>query len=203
MLAHGLYADDPQDHGKTTWARLLGIIRSSVPKALQRAAIERKAYTIREEVSSQRQAKDLARDQGAKIIGVEVDGGHQRYDAAMVIPQGSLAILQPPAKHRIISDEKQIVKAPPAKPRPSSASDSKTERADNMRKPDNCHKPSWDPQFIYWELVKACCLLHGYAVKDSVGIYDPQTGEVWPNPTLPEVVRLISRKSGVAELDTG
>ena len=56
-----------------------------------------------------------------------------------------------------------------------------------------------DPQFIYWELVQACCLLHGYAVKDGVGIYDPRMGEVWTNPTLHEVVRLITGKSDVSE----
>ena len=27
-------------------------------------------------------AQDLARELGAKIVGVELDGGHQRYDAA-------------------------------------------------------------------------------------------------------------------------
>ena len=61
-----------------------------------------------------------------------------------------------------------------------------------MERPGNWYKASWDPQFIYWELVKACCLLHGYQVKDGVGIYDPQTGEVWPNPSLHELVSLIT-----------
>ena len=153
-------------------------------------------------MDSPREAKDRARELGAKIVGLEVDGGYQRYDAAMDIPQDSKVIYQPPAKHEIISDEKQIVKAPPPKTRPASATDTKPQRADNMRKPGNWHEPKWDPQFIYWELVKACCLLHGYAVKDSVGIYDPQTGEIWTNPTLDEVVGLIIGEAGVAKSDT-
>ena len=60
-----------------------------------------------------------------------------------------------------------------------------------MKKPGNWHKPHWDPQFIYWELVKACYLLHRYQVRDGVGIYDPETGEIWANPTFDEVVSLI------------
>ena len=39
---------------------------------------------------------------------------------------------------------------------------------DCMEKPGNWTKSSWDPQFIYWELIKACCLLHGYQVMDAV-----------------------------------
>ena len=61
-----------------------------------------------------------------------------------------------------------------------------------MDKPGNWRRASWDPQFIYWELVKACCLLHGYQVKERVGIYNPQTGEIWTNPTLHEVISLIT-----------
>ena len=75
-------------------------------------------------------------------------------------------------------------------------------RADNMKQPGNWYKASWDPQFIYWELVKACCLLHGYQVKDGLGIYDPQTGEVWPNPSLHELIRLITGQSAAADPTT-
>ena len=71
-----------------------------------------------------------------------------------------------------------------------------------MRKPGNWHKPSWDPQFIYWELVKACYLLHGYEVIDDIGITDPRTSEVWTNPTLEDLVRLISGEPDVAQPDT-
>ena len=118
-------------------------------------------------------------------------GGYKPYEAAMDIPQGSVAILQPPARHEIVSDEKQIIKAPPATPRVSQPGETTTVRADNMKKPGNWYKASWDPQFIYWELVKACRLLHGYSVKDGIGLFDPQTGEVWPNPSLHELIRLI------------
>ena len=61
-----------------------------------------------------------------------------------------------------------------------------------MERPGNRYKPGWDPQFIYWELVKACCLLHEYKVKEGVGIYNPRTGEIWTNPTLYELVGLIT-----------
>ena len=118
----------------------------------------------------------------------------------MHIPkEGSAMILQPPARHEIVSDEKPIIKAPPATPRVSPPAGTTTERADNMEQPGNWHKASWDPQFIYWELIKACRLLHGYQVKDGVGIYDPQTGEVWTNPTPHEVVSLITGKPGAAD----
>ena len=202
MLAHALYVDDPQDRGKREWERLLGISRSGVPKVLERAAIKRTAYTIEEDVDSQREALDRAREHGAKIKGVKVDGAYQRYDAAMDIPPDSRVILQPPAKHEKISDEKQIFKAPPAKSSLASAVDTPKKRADNMRKPGNWHEPRWDPHFIYWELVKACRLLHGYEVIDDVGIADPRTGEVWTNPTLDEVVHLIIEESDIAEPDT-
>ena len=181
-----------KDRSKREWAWLLGISESSVDATLKRAAIKRTAYTEEKEVDSQREAKDWARELGAKIVGLEVDGGYQPYDAAMDIREGTIAIFQPPAKHEIVSNEKQIVKAPPAKPTITSPADTPSKRADNMKKPGNWHKPSWDPQFIYWELVKACCLLHGYEVIDDIGIADPRTGEVWTNPTLASLVRLIS-----------
>ena len=143
---------------------------------LKRAGIERTADILRVEVDSERDAKDQARELGAKIVAVEANGVHLPYEAAMDIPQGSVAVLQPPARHEIVSDEKQIINAPPAKPHVSPPGETTTVRADNMQRPGNWHKPNWDPQFIYWELVKACCLLHGYRVKDGVGIYDPQDG---------------------------
>ena len=203
LQARGIYDADPEDRSKREWAWLLGISVSSVDATLKRAGIERRAYTERQEVSSQREAKDRARELGAKIVGLEVDGSYLPYDAAMDIPQGSKAIFQPPAKHAIVSDEKQIVTAPPAKPSITTPSETASKRADNMRKPGNWHKPSWDPQFIYWELVKACCLLHGYEVIDDIGITDPQTGEVWTNSTLEDLVRLISGEPDVAEPNTG
>ena len=191
MLARGIYDADPQDRAKKEWERLTGVGDSSIDAVLRRAGILRTAYTLRVEVDSQEDALNQARERGAKIMGVEVDGGYLPFDAAMVIPQGSVAILQPPAQHEIVSDEKVVITAEPAKSAVSPPGDSMTERADNMQKPGNWHKPSWDPQFIYWELVKACCLLRGYQVQDGVGIYDPHTGEVWTNPTLDEVVALI------------
>ena len=203
LLARGIYDADPEDRSKREWARLLGISKASVDITLKRAGIQRKAHTIKEEVDSQRGAKDRARELGAKIVGVEVDGGYQPYDAAMHIDEGTVAIFQPTAEHEVFADEKQVIKAPPAKPSITPPADTPSKRADNMRKPGNWHKPSWDPQFIYWELVKACCLLHGYEVIDDIGITDPQTGEVWPNPTLEDLVRLISGEPGVAEPDTG
>ena len=191
LLARGIYNAEPEDRSKREWARLLGISEGSVDITVKRAGIQRRADTKEVVVDSERDAKDQARALGAKIVGVKVDGGYQQYDAPMDIPQGSVVVLQPPARHEIVSDEKQIIKAPPAKPSISPATAATTERADNMKQPGNWYKPTWDPKFIYWELVKACCLLHGYQVKDGLGIYHPQTGEIWPNPSLNEAVSLI------------
>ena len=198
-LARGIYDADPEDRSKTEWARLLGISKASVDATLKRAGIKRTPHIHKEEVGSKRDALDRARELGAKIVGVEVDGTHLPYDAAMDIPHGSVAIFQPPAQHEVFSDEKQIIKAPAAKPRVSPPEETTTKRADNMEQPGNWYKASWDPKFIYWELVKACCLLHGYEVRDGVGIYDPQTGEVWTNPTRHELVSLITGDLGDAE----
>ena len=202
LLARGIYDADPEDRSKREWARLLGISKASVADTLKRAGIKRRADILRVEVDSQGDAKDQARELGAKILGIEADGHYKPYEAAMDIPQGSVAILQPPARHEIVSDEKQIIKAPPATPRVSQPGETTTVRADNMKKPGNWYKASWDPQFIYWELVKACRLLHGYSVKDDVGLFSPQTGEVWPNPSLHELVRLITEQPTVADPTT-
>ena len=198
LLARAIYEADPQDRSKREWARLLGISRASVAATLKRAGIERRADIVRVEVDSQRHAREQARELGAKIVAVEANGVHLPYESALDIPQGSVVILQPPAQHEIVSDEKQIIKTPPAKPRVSPPGETTTVRADNMQRPGNWHKPNWDPQFIYWELVKACCLLHGYEVRDGIGIYNPQTGEVWPNPTLHELLSLITGESAAA-----
>ena len=191
LFSRAIFNVDQEDRSKREWARQLGISKPSVRRTLERAGIQCRADTKEVVVDSERDAKDQARALGAKIVGVEVDGGYQRYDAPMDIPQGSVVVLQPPARHEIVSDEKQIIKAPPAKPSISPATATTTERADNMKQPGNWYKATWDPKFIYWELVKACCLLHGYQVKDGLGIYHPQTGEIWPNPSLNEVVSLI------------
>ena len=203
MLARGIYDAEPEDRSKREWAQLLGISRSSVPKTLHRAGIKRTAYTEKHEVNSQREAKDKARELGAKIVAVEVDGAHELYDAAMEINQGSVVVLQPTALHEIVSDEKQIIKAAATKPSITAPAETPSKRADNMKKPGNWHKPSWDPQFLYWEMVKACCLLHGYEVIDDIGLSDPQTGEVWTNPTLEDLGSLITGEPGDAEPDTG
>ena len=184
MLARGIYDADPEDRSMREWMRLLGISKGSVDTVLQRAGIERTAYTVKKKVNSQREARHQARELGAKIIAAEVDGSHETYDASMDIPQDSTVFLQPTARHQVVSDEKQIVKAAAAAPSLAPAEDSAPARADNMEKPGNWTKASWDPQFIYWELVKACCLLHGYEVLDGVGLVHPSTGEVWTNPTL-------------------
>ena len=198
LLARGIYESDPEDRSKREWARLLGISKANVGDTLKRAGIQRRAYIKREEVNSQREAKDRARELGAKIVAVEVDGAHELYDAAMEINQGSVVLLQPTALHEIVSDEKQIIKAAAAKPSITAPAETPSKRADNMKKPGNWHKPSWDPQFLYWEMVKACCLLHGYEVIDDIGLSDPQTGEVWTNPTLEDLGSLITGEPGDA-----
>ena len=199
LLARGIYDADPEDRSKREWSRLLGISDGSVDAVVNRAGIQRHPYKQQEPVNSQRQAKDRARELGAKILAVEVDGAHVDYDAAMEISEGSVMIVQPTARHEIVSDEKQIIKAAPAKATAAPTAETAAKRAGNMKKPGNWHKPTWDPQFIYWELVKACCLLHGYAVIDDIGIADTQTGEVWTNPTLDELVWLITGQPADAQ----
>ena len=203
LLARGIYNADDEDRSKREWARLLGISESDVNTVLARAHIGRRAYTVKEKVGSQREIRDRAQELGAKIVRVEIDGSRQRYTKDLDITTGSLATFQPVAKHEICSDQQQFAKAPPAKPRPASIADIPRKYADNMRKPGNWHKPRWDPKFIYWELAKASRLLHGYAVRDGIGIYDPQTGEVWTNPTLHEVMQLITGDADIAEVDPG
>ena len=192
LLARGIYDADPEDRSKAEWARLLGISEPSVHDTLTRASIQRIAYTDEVTVSSERDAREQARKRNAMITGVKVDGVYQKYDAAMGIPKGSVVMLQPPSRHEIISNEKQALKSPPANtsgfPGPAPA----TGRNENMEKPGNWHKPRWDPQFIYWELVKACCLLHGYKVRDGLGFYFPKTGEIWTNPSLHQLITLVT-----------
>ncbi len=139
---------------------------------------------------------------GAKIIAAQVDGIHGAYDAALDISPNSAVILQPTARLEIVSDEKQNIRAP-AKSSSAPAEESAPPRADNMEKPGNWTKSSWDPQFIYWELVKACCLLHGYEALDVIGIVNPETGEVWTNPTLDELISLITGEAPAAEPGPG
>ena len=202
LLARGIYDADREDRSKREWARLLGVSKASVNTVLQRAGIQRRAFIVKKEVNSHREARERARKLGAKIIAAEVDGRHETYNTALDISQKSTMFFQPTAEHTIVSDEKQKIKA---LPQSSSAPvrENAPVRADNMEKPGNWTKASWDPQFIYWELVKACCLLHDYDVIDDVGIYDPQTGEVWTNPTLDELIDLITRELPAAEPDPG
>ena len=91
----------------------LGLARQVCLAALKRAGIQRTAYTLRVEVDSERDALDQARKNSAMITGVEVDGVYQRYEAAMDISEGSVVMFQPPSRHEIISDEKQIIKSSP------------------------------------------------------------------------------------------
>ncbi len=64
-----------------------------------------------------------------------------------------------------------------AKPPDTAAEHRRTAPADDTNNPGNWTKSSWAPYFIHLELVKACCLLHGYKVLEDVGVYDPRTGE--------------------------
>ena len=190
--ARAIFDADPKARSRSQWAEQLGISKASVGDALDRAGIRRTPYTEKINVTSKHDLLTQARQRNVRIMAVGSDGGYQPYDAAMDITDGMTAFLQPTAKHEIVSDEQPILKPAPAKPPVSAPEENTKEPADNMKPPGNWYKASWDPQFIYWELVKACCLLHGYQVKDGVEIYDPQTGEVWRNPTVHDLVCLIT-----------
>ena len=65
----------------------------------------------------------------------------------MEITSEVTATLQPPAEHEIISAGQPEIRPTPAKPQVASEPETRSERADNMEKPGNWHKVSWDPQF--------------------------------------------------------
>lgn len=45
--------------------------------------------------------------------------------------------------------------------------------------------------------------MHGYEVLDAIGIVNPETGEVWTNPTLDELIGLITGEAPAVEPDPG
>ena len=190
--ARAIYEADPTNRARSKWQDLLGISYGSVNTVLERAGIDRTAYTEQVEVDSKSDLLRQASQRNARITAVESDGVYQRFDAAMEIPKGSMATLQPPAKHKIVSDEQPEIKPAPAKASVGLAPESRTEQADNMEKPGNWHKPNWDPQFIYWERGQGLLPLAWIPGKDGVGICDLATGEVWQNPTLHELLCLIA-----------
>ena len=189
---------------RNEWLRLLGISRSNVRAALlQRAGIQRHAYTVKEEVNSQREAK------GSGRVNMAPRSSLPRWTAALrymtppwISPKTarSSSSLRPVMKSSRMKNRSSRRRRNPHLP---PAGENSPARAHNMQKPGNWTKASWDPQFIYWELVKACCLLHGYQVMDAVGIVDPETGEVWTNPTLDEVISLITGELPAVEPEPG
>ena len=190
--ARAIFSADGKNRSQVQWKELLGIGKGSVGAVLDGAGIQRTAFIKKVKVKSKRELLTKAAKEKARIMRVETDEGSQTFDAAMEITGEVIATLQPIAKHEIISDGQPEIRPTPAKPQVSLEPETKSERADNMEKPGNWHKASWDPQFRYWELVKICRLKHGYQVKESVGIYDPETGEIWSNPSLNDLVTLIT-----------
>ena len=190
--ARVIFEAEGKNRSRSQWAELLGISKGSVGKVLDRAGIKRTARIKRVKTTSKRDLLTKAGKENARIMRVETNEGSQRFDAAMEISGEVIATLQPPAEHEISSDEQPEIRPTPAKPQVSSEPETKSERTENMEKPGNWHKASWDPQFRYWELVKICRLKHGYKVKEGVGIYDPETGEIWSNPSFNDLVSLIT-----------
>lgn len=190
-MAHAIFAADGIDRSRSQWQKLLGISTGSVSTALDHANIKRTARIKRVQVKSKDDLLGQARKENARIMGVETNGVNERFDAAMEIIDGSTAFLQPPAEHELIAAEQPQIRPTPAKARVATEPQNSSERANNMEKPGKWHKASWDPQFRYWELVKVCHIKHGYQVKAGVGIYNPETGEIWRNPSLNDLVGLI------------
>ena len=191
-MARAIFDADGKNRSRSQWAQLLGISEGSVGKALERAGIKRTARIKTVTARSKRDLLTKASKERARIMRVETDEGSQRFDAAMEITGEVTATLQPPAEHEIVSAEQPEIQPTRAKPPVAPEPETRSERATNMEKPGNWQKTSWDPQFLYWELVKACRLKHGYEVKEGVGIYHPTTGEIWRNPSLNDLVSLIT-----------
>ena len=78
LLARGIYDADPENRSKREWARLRGISKSIVRDALNRAGIQRTAYTLREKVNSQKEAGERARELSVKIIAAGRFAAFQR-----------------------------------------------------------------------------------------------------------------------------
>ena len=161
-------------------------------KVLELAGIKRTPVIKKVTATSKRDLLSKARKEQARIMRVETDEGSQRFDAAMDITGEVTATLQPTAEHELISHEQPEIRPTPARPQTAAAPESDSERAANMEKPGKWRKASWDPQFRYWQLIRICRLKHGYQVKEGVGIYDPETGEIWRNPSFDDLVRLIT-----------
>ena len=78
MLARGIYDAEPEDRSKREWAQLLGISKVKCAQNIDTAPVlKRKAAYHREARSefSTRAPRIEARELGAKIVAVEVDGG--------------------------------------------------------------------------------------------------------------------------------
>lgn len=166
-MARAIFESDNENRSRSQWAKLLGISATGVGDVLDRAGIKRTPNIKTVKATSKRDLLSKARKDKARIMSVETDDGKQRFDAAMEIKGEVTATLQPPAEHEIISDQQPEVQPTPAKPQLSTETAIRNERADNMEKPGNWHKASWDPQFRYWELVKICQIKHGYEVKTT------------------------------------
>ncbi len=189
--AHAIFEADGKKRSRSQWAELLGISKGSVGKVLELAGIKRTPVIKKVTANSKRELLNKARKEQARIMRVETDQGSQRFDAAMDIQGEVIATLQPPAEHKLISREQPEIRPTPARPQAAPEPETKDERAGNMEKPGKWRKASWDPQFRYWQLIRICQLRHDYQVKEGVGIYDPETGEIWRNPSFDELVHLV------------
>ena len=190
-LARAIFDADGLNRSRAEWQEILGISYSSVGTVLDRAGIKRTARIKLVKARSKGELLSKAGKERARIMRVETDEGSQAFDAAMEIRGEVIATLQPPAEHEIISERQPEIRPTGAKAPVTTEPETKSERANNMEKPGKWQKASWDPQFRYWELIKVCRLKHGYQVKEDVGIYDPESKEIWTNPSSDDLVRLI------------
>ena len=190
--AHAIFEADGKKRSRSQWAKLLGISKGSVGKVLECANIKRTPVIKTVTARSKRELLTKARKENARIMDVETGEGKQPFDAAMDFRGEVTATLQPTAEHELISNEQPEIRPTPAKPQVLPEPETRSERAENMEKPGNWRKASWDPQFRYWELVKICRFKRGYEVKEGVGIYDPDTSEIWLNPSFSCLVSLIT-----------
>ena len=176
--------EKPQD----TWARMAGVERHSVKRVLAGAGIQTKQRLVSEIVDSKREAFDVAKRNGARLVEVHRHGVHMPFHAAMRIESGDTVVIAPVSEHKVFSDK------PPSERRKSAggrAGPAIKRAPDNMRQPGNWFGRKLDPQAVYWQMIRLLCKHFGWRVDlDRRLLIHKASGCVYTNPSK-DVLRSI------------